>query len=171
MNMKATASIPHRPPFLFVDEIAELGDARIVTRTHVKPDADFFRGHYPGNPIMPGVLLCECCFQSGAALLLIRENGARGNSQSGIPGPSPLPLSLGGRGIEAISTETATPVLTRIGDARFKRLVRPGETLLTEVILDDTVDNAYSMTARMTSGGQQVLRVTFTCMLVEGTED
>ena len=126
-----------------MDEIIEANESGIVTRTLVRPEADFFRGHYPGNPIMPGVLLCECCFQSGAALLLNRVSAS-----------------------EYANGPAATPVLTRIGDARFKRLVRPGETLSTEVILDDVVDNAYSMTARMTSDGQQVLRVTFTCMLV-----
>ncbi|MBI1826335.1 MAG: beta-hydroxyacyl-ACP dehydratase [Planctomycetes bacterium] len=158
--------IPHRSPFLFVDEILEASESRIVTRTLVRPDADFFRGHYPGNPIMPGVLLCECCFQSGAALLLNRAAHVEGRSQSQLLEPSPLPLSLEGRGVSELATQGPTPVLTRIGDARFKRLVRPGETLNTEVILDDAVDKAYSMTARMTSNGQQVLRVTFTCMLV-----
>lgn len=136
--------IPHRPPFLFVDEVVEFNEKRIVTRTKVNPDWECFRGHYPGNPVMPGVLLCECCFQSGAILLLRQPRDSAMNG--------------------------AVPVLTRIGDARFKNIVRPSETLMAEVTLDDTIDNAYAMTARMTSAEKQVLRVQFTCMLlVEGT--
>ena len=63
------ATIPHRPPFLFVDEIWELTSDRIVTTTLADPKADFFRGHYPDEPVMPGVLICECCFQAGALLI------------------------------------------------------------------------------------------------------
>ncbi|MHC4697898.1 MAG: 3-hydroxyacyl-ACP dehydratase FabZ family protein [Planctomycetota bacterium] len=65
-------SIPHRPPFLFVDEIVEISQERILTRKLADPEADFFRGHYPGQPVMPGVLLCECCFQAGALLIAHR---------------------------------------------------------------------------------------------------
>ncbi len=59
--------IPHRPPFLFVDEIIAEGPDTLTTRRRVRPDEDFFKGHYPGNPIMPGVLICESVFQSGCA--------------------------------------------------------------------------------------------------------
>ncbi len=62
-------AIPHRPPFLFVDEIVEVDDRRILTRKFADPDSDFFRGHYPDYPVMPGVLVCESCFQSGALLI------------------------------------------------------------------------------------------------------
>lgn len=87
---------------------------------------------------MPGVLLCECCFQSGALLM--------------------AHISQIGRGI---------PVVTRIADARFKRIVRPGEVILTEVTLDDTLDNAFVMTGRITCEGENVLRIGFTCMMVQ----
>ena len=62
-------AIPHRPPFLFVDEVVELEEQRIRTRVQADPAAEFFKGHYPDNPVMPGVLLCECCFQAGALLV------------------------------------------------------------------------------------------------------
>ncbi len=131
--------LPHRPPFLFVDEVVEVEQARIVTKRFIDPASDFFRGHYPGRPIMPGVLLCECCFQAGALLMAHRKGGW--------------------------SWADGTPVLTRIHDARFKRPVLPGETVVCEVTLDDELERAIVMTGRATVDGQLALRVEFTCML------
>jgi 3-hydroxyacyl-[acyl-carrier-protein] dehydratase len=134
----ALSAIPHRSPFLFIDEVVEAAEKRIVARKYVDPTEEFFRGHFPGHPVMPGVLICECCFQAGA-LLMARRTGS----------------PLGGAGL---------PVLTRIQDARFKRIVRPGETLAIEVVLDDVVDQAYYMTGRVHVEGRSVLRVGFACM-------
>jgi 3-hydroxyacyl-[acyl-carrier-protein] dehydratase len=133
------SSIPHRPPFLFVDNVVELDENRILATRFVDPKSDFFRGHYPDHPVMPGVLICECCFQAGA-LLIAHRQGVAANAG-------------------------AIPVLTRITDARFRRIVKPGETLDLEVTLDDEVDNAYYLTGRASVGGANVLRVGFACML------
>ena len=132
-------SIPHRPPFLFVDDIVEVQERRIRTRKLADPEADFFRGHYPGRPVMPGVLLCECCFQAGA--LLITSRIGQHDASKGVP------------------------VLTRISDARFRRMVKPGQILDIEAVLDDELEGAYFMTGRVTVEGEQVLRVGFVCML------
>lgn len=129
------AAIPHREPFLFVDRIVERGAGRLVTEWEVKADAPFFRGHYPGKPLVPGVLLCECAFQSGAILCASDARDAVG--------------------------ERAVPVLTKIGDARFRRMVGPGETLRCEVALDERVGPARYMTAKLTCDGESVLRVQF----------
>jgi 3-hydroxyacyl-[acyl-carrier-protein] dehydratase len=137
-------SIPHRAPFLFVDEIVEVSQRRIVTRKYADPDADFFRGHYPDEPVMPGVLLCECCFQAGALLI------------AGLIGPG--------------AASDGIPVVTRIRDARFRRVVRPGDTLDVETVLDDIVDDAYFLTGRITVVGRKVLRVTFVCMQARRAE-
>lgn len=129
------AAIPHREPFLFVDEIVEQGSDRLRTRWRVPPDADFLRGHYPGRPLVPGVILCESAFQAGAILCAREVHDAP-------PG--------------------AVPVLTRIGEARFKRMVGPGETVECEVRLEQRVGPARWMSARLSVGGQAVLRVEFT---------
>ena len=69
MQEQILNAIPHRPPFLFVDEIVEQTDDHIVTRKRIDPEEPFFKGHYPDYPIMPGVLICECVFQAGAILM------------------------------------------------------------------------------------------------------
>jgi 3-hydroxyacyl-[acyl-carrier-protein] dehydratase len=129
------AAIPHRDPFLFVDRIVERSEGRLVTEWTVPADADFLRGHYPGRPLVPGVLICESAFQAGAVL-------CAGDERDATPAG-------------------AVPVLTRIADARFKRMVSPGDTLRCEVTLDERVGPARYMTAKLSCGGKGVLRVQF----------
>lgn len=94
--------IPHRDPFLFIDEVLELEPgARVVARKLVRPDEWFFAGHFPGRPILPGVIMIEALAQAGAVAVLTEESN-RGK----------LPLFAG------------------IDDVRFKRIVVPGEELI-----------------------------------------
>ncbi|MCK4659305.1 MAG: beta-hydroxyacyl-ACP dehydratase [Phycisphaerae bacterium] len=137
----AIDSIPHRPPFLFVDEVVELTADRVVTKVVADPDADYFKGHYPGNPLMPGVLICECALQAGAILMMHR--------------------------IDAGDDKNSLPVLTRINEAKFKHMVKPNQTLRVEVVFNDELSGAYYMTGRVTVDGRMVLRVTFVCMLAD----
>src|SRR5438876_2710554 len=58
-------AMPHRPPFRFIDEILELDDDHILAAYRFRDDAEFYRGHFPGNPITPGVLLLEAMAQAG----------------------------------------------------------------------------------------------------------
>ncbi|MGB0373031.1 MAG: 3-hydroxyacyl-ACP dehydratase FabZ family protein [Opitutales bacterium] len=110
-------TIPHRPPFLFVDTIVELREDGAICQRTLREDEDFFGGHYPGNPIMPGVLMCEAVFQTGA-IYLGKQLEAEGGSLGDI-----------------------TPVLSRIKDARFKNMVKPGDTLTIEVKLTEKVSH------------------------------
>lgn len=134
-------SIPHRPPFLFVDEIVEVSESRIAARKYVDPASDFFRGHYPGRPIMPGVLICEACFQAGALLIAHRIGG--------------------------YDPAKGVPVLTRITDARFKRIVKPGETLDLEATIDEELPGAYYLTGKASVEGTLAVRVGFVCMMAK----
>jgi len=132
-------AIPHRPPFLFVDRIVELSATRIKTSKDIRPDEPVFAGHYPGQPIMPGTLICESIFQTGAILLSKMMGGM-------------------GKGI---------PVLTRINNAKFKSIVRPGTTLNIEAELVERVSNAYYMKGRASVGGKTAVTVEFTVTLAK----
>jgi 3-hydroxyacyl-[acyl-carrier-protein] dehydratase len=132
-------AIPHRPPFLFVDRIVELSGTRIKTMKEIKPDDPVFEGHYPGQPIMPGALICESIFQTGA-ILLSKTMG-----------------SMGG----------GIPVLTRINNAKFKSIVKPGTTLDIEAELMEKVSNAYFMRGKASVGGKTSVTVEFTVTLAK----
>jgi 3-hydroxyacyl-[acyl-carrier-protein] dehydratase len=128
-------AIPHREPFLLVDEIVDRSDNKIVCTKTFTGNEDFFAGHYPGFPLVPGVLLCEAAMQSGAILL------SRHLADS--PGK--------------------VPVATRMGDVRFKRMVHPGETLRIEVELTERLADAFFLKAKVTVDGQLAVRFEFAC--------
>src|SRR5688572_5430534 len=138
------SAIPHREPFLFIDRILSRTDKDIHAEWTVRQDAPFFEGHYPAHPIVPGVLLCESVFQAGAIL-------CAHDARDRVP-------------------EGSVPVLTKIGDARFKHVVRPGEKLSIHVTLDERVGAARFMTGRVQSAGRTVLRVAFVVALAPLSE-
>ena len=65
--------IPHREPFILVDQIEYLDDEHVVALKHVTGQEDFFRGHFPGHPVMPGGLIIEAMAQAGAVCVLKRD--------------------------------------------------------------------------------------------------
>jgi 3-hydroxyacyl-[acyl-carrier-protein] dehydratase len=134
------AAIPHRDPFLLIDKIVEQEENRIVCQKELSGDEFWFRGHYPGFPLMPGVLLCEAAMQAGAVLLSAYADGE------------------------------GVPVATRLRDVRFKRMVRPGETITLEVTLDEKVSQAFFLTARVTVAKELAMRMQFTCTLAKISE-
>ena len=100
--------IPHRPPFLFVDKVVEETMDTIKTEKFIDSEEAFFQGHYPERPIMPGVLIFESIFQTGAIMM-----GKR------------------------IANEGRIPVLTRVNNIKLKHAVNPSDTLQIEVKLKD----------------------------------
>lgn len=134
-------SIPHRPPFLLLDEIVEAAPNRIVCRKRFTGDEYFFAGHYPGQPIVPGVLLCEAALQAGAVLLAgLVENSAG-----------------------------KVPVATRMNDVKFKKIVRPGDSIEIEVELGERLADAFFLTGRVTVAGKLAARLEFACTLAAAT--
>jgi 3-hydroxyacyl-[acyl-carrier-protein] dehydratase len=93
--------LPHRDPFLLIDEVLELEPGRrVVARREVRVEDPWFAGHFPGRPVMPGVLIVEAMAQTGAVAVLVEE---------------------GNRGKIAF--------FAGIDDCRFKRIVEPGDVL------------------------------------------
>lgn len=144
MSLEAVqAAIPHREPFLWVDAIVEQSDDAIKTSKFIPEDLDVFRGHYPGKPILPGVLICEAIFQTGAIL-------------------------LSARGREAVEAEGLVPVMTRIKETRFKRMVRPGDTLEIEVEIEDALPKLFHLKGKAKVGGKLAVSCSFACALAQG---
>lgn len=129
------AAIPHRDPFLLVDEIVEWTDSQIVCTKVFTGEEDFFAGHFPGFPIVPGVLMCEAAMQCGAILLSRQLEGIEGK----------------------------VPVATRLNDVKFKRMVRPGETIRMEVDLVERLADAFFLKAKATVDGKVAVRFEFAC--------
>ena len=140
MSLEAIqAAIPHRPPFLLLDEIVEQSGEHIVCRKTFSGDEFWYAGHYPGFPLTPGVLLCEAAMQAGAVLL---SKYAREEAGAG-----------------------AVPVATRLNDVKFKKMVVPGDTIEMHVTLNERLANAFFLTAKVTVGGQLAVRFDFACAM------
>jgi 3-hydroxyacyl-[acyl-carrier-protein] dehydratase len=145
MSQEILATIPHRPPFLFIDEIKEVRtDGATCTRTF-RADEPFYSGHYPGNPITPGVLLCESVFQT-AAIYLTKKLQAEG-----------------------VTSADKTPVLCRIEEAKFKGMVKPGDTVTIEVKHVETLQQFHFLTGSVRLDGKVVLTIRFALALVPQT--
>lgn len=136
-------AIPHRPPFLWVDEVVKELENGIIMKTGAKPDEAIFKGHYPGNPIMPGVILCEMVFQA-AAVYMSKRLQREGKISEGL-----------------------TPVLARIIEAKFKQIVRPGDELLVQANFDKEMGGFYFMDGSIKRGDTVVMTVKYAQALVE----
>ena len=136
--ISVTDLIPHRPPFLFVDEIvSESADGLIAKRTW-RAEEDFYKGHYPGAPITPGVLLCESVFQTAACYLALKARAAGAKPGEGVP------------------------LIAKINDVRFRNPVYPGDTVLMEVKQKDSLGGFTMLTGNIKKAdGTRVMNVDF----------
>ncbi|WP_153556210.1 3-hydroxyacyl-ACP dehydratase FabZ family protein [Roseimaritima sediminicola] len=129
------AAIPHRAPMRLLDRLLSQEEQSIVCEKTFRDDEFFVQGHFPGRPIVPGVILCECCMQAGAILL----------SKVAPGGPGVVPLA------------------TRADNVKFKRVVQPGDTVRLEVTLNERVSNAFFLTGRVLLDGKLAARLDFAC--------
>ena len=133
--------IPHREPFLLVEDIIELKDKSIRTAKFVSKNENFFIGHYPDYPIMPGVLICEAIMQSGA--ILIANNIQKGDVRNGVP------------------------VVTRMNNIKLKRIVMPGSLLEMDVHLINNESNVFYLKGTATVESKIVTYIEFACGLIK----
>jgi 3-hydroxyacyl-[acyl-carrier-protein] dehydratase len=135
------ARIPHRYPFLLVDRAEDYRPSEsIVGIKCVTFNEDFFQGHFPGNPVMPGVLIVEALAQTGAVLM----------SKS-------LDVDVEGKAIMFMS----------IDEARFRQPVRPGDVLRLHVEVLKTRGDIFKFKGRALVGVKLVAQAEFAAMVVE----
>ena len=131
--------LPHRYPFLLIDRVVELKKKeRIVALKNVTINEPFFQGHFPGFPIMPGVLIVEAMAQAGGALLLTE-----------IP-----------------DRDNKLMVFTGIERARFRRPVVPGDQVRIEIEVKAWRETAVRMEGKAFVAGKRVAEATITCRVV-----
>ncbi|PKD45191.1 3-hydroxyacyl-ACP dehydratase FabZ [Rhodohalobacter barkolensis] len=131
--------IPHRYPFLLIDRVLELEEKRIVTIKNVTVNEDYFNGHFPGAPIMPGVLQVEAMAQSGA--LMIMKN-------------------------QVDDPDNTLMVFTGIKNAKFRKSVVPGDQLRIEVKLENQRRNFITMIGTASVDGKVVCELEASAAIV-----
>ena len=138
MSLEAIKSaIPHREPFLLIDEIVEQAENRIVCTKRFTGEEFWYAGHYPDFPLTPGVLLLESAMQAGAVLLskVVADNPDK------------------------------VPVVTRINNVKFKMMVRPGDAITLDVTLREQLSGAYYMDAAVLVDGKTSVTFDFACKM------
>ena len=123
-----------------VDEVVSIDGNTIRTRKRVDPADPVFKGHFPDFPILPGVLVCEALVQSGAILIAHLPGGAM---------------------------HGMIPALTRLSNAKFKQMVRPGDVLEMEVSLKEHLASAFYMQGSARVNGKIAVTLEFACTAVQ----
>jgi 3-hydroxyacyl-[acyl-carrier-protein] dehydratase len=135
--------LPHRFPFLLIDRVLELEEGkRIVAVKNVAINEPFFQGHFPGNPVMPGVMILEALAQAAAILSF--------------------------RNLHRESTKELLYYFVGIDNARFKKPVTPGDQLILNVSMLRQVRGIGKFAAHATVDGVLVTEAELMCTIKEG---
>ena len=136
--------LPHRYPFLMIDRVLEVERMkRIVAIKNVTVNEPWFHGHFPGHPLMPGVLIIEAMAQAGGVLLLL----------------------------EVPDRASKLVVFTGIDDAKFRKPVVPGDTVRFEVTVANWRSRAGKMQGVAYVGDKRACEATLSCMLVQKRDE
>ena len=137
------ANIPQREPFLFIEKIVDRTENSITTSKLLTGDEDYFRGHFPGSPVFPGVLMCEAVFQTGALLMALKGESAN---------------------------ESKKALVTRIQGAKFKNMAKPGDELMITVNFVEMLANAAFMKGKITANNKTIMSIEFAATIVENQD-
>ena len=141
------ALLPHRYPFLMVDRVLEFeAHTRVLCCKNVSINEPFFQGHFPGQPVMPGVLVIEALAQAGGVLTQLSHQIDNGGA------------SVSGRVF----------YLVKVDDAKFSRMVVPGDRLELDVTLKRTIRNMAQFAGIARVDGQQVACAEILCAEAKG---
>jgi 3-hydroxyacyl-[acyl-carrier-protein] dehydratase len=143
MDKLILENIPQREPFLFIENILDRSENSITTTKKLSGEEDFFRGHFPGSPVFPGVLMCEAVFQTGALLMGLKGQSAARNKKA---------------------------LVTRIQNAKFKNMAKPGDELHITVDFVEMLASAAFMKGKITANGKTIMSIEFAATLVENSE-
>jgi 3-hydroxyacyl-[acyl-carrier-protein] dehydratase len=132
------AMLPHRYPFLLVDRVLEFtADKHLRALKNVSINEPFFQGHFPGHPVMPGVLIIEALAQASGLLVQLSKRDAAG----------PQPLYY----------------LVKVDKAKFTRVVGPGDQLILDVELKRMLRGMGLFACRASVAGKQVAEAELLC--------
>ncbi|MDP1559795.1 MAG: 3-hydroxyacyl-ACP dehydratase FabZ [Pirellulaceae bacterium] len=134
--------IPHRPPMLLIDEILQFGERSVVCQKTFRADEYFFQGHYPGFALVPGIILLESCCQAGAVLIAQTQPNSAGSK---------------------------VPVLTRVDNAKFKRMIRPGDCVTLEAEIVEVISQAIYLKGKVKLDGKTSVTFDFACSMAPRT--
>jgi 3-hydroxyacyl-[acyl-carrier-protein] dehydratase len=136
-----TALLPHRYPFLLIDRVVEVDEGkRVKAYKNLSANEDFFNGHFPGLPVMPGVLQVEALAQAAAVLAM------------SLPG---------------FDTKTHVAYLMSLDDVKFRRIVEPGDRLDLEVEVVQLKRSIAKVHGKATVDGERACEATITAALRE----
>ena len=129
--------MPHRPPMLLLHEVRLAGEGEATGAYHVRGDEEFLKGHFPGNPVVPGVMLCEMIAQTAG--ILVKDELQKGR----------------------------TPLFVGIEGVRFRRMVKPGDVVHTACSLLRQAGSLIRIRGEATVEGELCCKGEFLLMLTQ----
>lgn len=125
--------IPQSPPFLLLDEVMDSTADSLLASYTFSQNEEFLKGHFPGDPIIPGVLLCECCLQAGAVWMAMQNT---------------LP-------------KASKAIVTKMDKVKFKNFLRPEEKIHILVSKIESIDNYTLMKGKISKNDSLVMSLEF----------